>query len=270
MLLRMGSLSVEFNVWNPLYAFAPFVLLLVSIPLAGFAIVTTSLAVTLLSFRALVVYFQLGVALVSAWLSPPLPKSSSRPSDSQSTASPQRSSPTRSRRRRSSNGSTASQDTAVPAANNSRLSKKSGSLITLIGTSDMTRDFEGVGGWRVAGDEDEEALWMGLNSRLQLPADVPIRQHKRSLTSGAIPSQRWNWSPEALRMSPVQSRARTPIRFSIEDEAGYFPPQSMTSIRPMSSSSDPLKHHKRRKSGSSVSSTGSAAGTMMAVEEAGE
>lgn len=269
MLLQMGSLHVEFNMWNPLYAIAPLVLLLVSVPLAGFAIVTTSLAITLLSFRALVVYFQLGIALVGAWLSPPLPKSSSRLSYSPSTPSPQRSSPVRQRRRRSSNGSNASQDTAV-SATHARLHKKSGSLITLIGTSDMTRDFEGVGGWRVAGDEDEEALWMGINSRLQLPADVPIRRHKRSLTGGATPTQRWNWSPEAHRMNPIQSRARTPARFSIDDDAGYFPPQPMSTIRPMSSSSDLLKHHKRRKSSSSVSSTGSAAGIMMAVEEAGE
>ncbi|KAF1850815.1 uncharacterized protein K460DRAFT_400856 [Cucurbitaria berberidis CBS 394.84] len=266
MLIRAGSLSVEFNVWNPLYAVAPFALFLISIPLATFAVVTTSLAVALLSCRALVVYFQLGVALVNAWLFPLLPKSSSL-YHSPSAASPGRLSPTHQRNRRSSNGSSASQDTTIPSAHTSRLRGKSGSFSSIIGTSEITRDFEGVGGWRVPGDEDEEALWMGINSRLQLPADVPIRRHKRSLTGGASPSQRWSWSPEALRMSPVQSRARTPVRFAVDDEGDYFPPQPMSSIRSMSS--DPKKQHKRRKSGSG-SSTSSTSGIMMAVKEAGE
>ncbi|CAO2653810.1 Nn.00g032210.m01.CDS01 [Neocucurbitaria sp. VM-36] len=270
MLLRVGSLSVEFNVWNPLYAVAPFVVFVVSIPLAIFAIMTTSLAVALLSCRALVVYFQLGVALASAWLLPALPKSSSRVTSSHRPSSSGQSSPTRQRNRRSSAVSTTSQDSATvaPAPHASRLHNKSGSFSSLIGTSEITRDFEGVGGWRVAGDEDEEALWMGINSRLQLPADAPTRRHKRSLTGGASPSQRWTWSPEAFRMSPVQSRVRTPVRFAIDDENDYFPPQSMPGMRPISSASEPTKHHRRKSgSGSSASST---SGMMMAVKEAGE
>jgi hypothetical protein len=121
----------------------------------------------------------------------------------------------------------------------------------------LTRDFEGVGGWRMSGDDDEEALWMGINSRLQLPAETPTRRHARSLTGGVSPGQRWSAGSEAFRMSPVQSRARTPVRFAIEDESGYFPMQPVSANRRSSVGSDSIKHHKRRKSGSggSMSST---------------
>lgn len=270
MFVRIGGYSIAVNMWNPIYAVTPFVLLLVSIPLAIFAVITTSFAITLLSARALIVYFQLSKALINAWLSPPVAKTTSIPYQSPVEASPVRSSPPRHRDRRTSIGSNASQDTITPSLQTSRLSKKSGSLTTLIGTSEMTRDFEGVGGWRQPGDKDEEALWMGMNSRLQLPADAPVRRHKRSLTGGASPTQRWSLGPESMRMSPVQSRVRTPVRFALEDE-GYFPPQPGTSLRPLSTSSDLVKHHTRRKSGSSgsISSAGSA-GLTMSIKEVGE
>ncbi|KAF1836480.1 hypothetical protein BDW02DRAFT_493585 [Decorospora gaudefroyi] len=249
---RIGSSSVEINMWNPIYAIAPFVLLSISIPLAMVAAVTTSIAVSLLSFRALIVYVQLALAVVGAWLSPSPPKLASR-YRSPLTPSSARPSPTRQRHRRSSTVSTASsQETVVPSAQTPRLPHKNNSLTALISTSELTRDFEGVGGWRLPGDEDEEALWMGINSRLQLPAEVPTRRHKRSLTGGATQSQRHNFSPEALRMSPVHSRARTPLRFAVEDESSYFPPPLVSSNRRLSNSSDPLKHH-RRKSGSGSS-----------------
>jgi hypothetical protein len=268
MLLRMGSSSVEINMWNPVYAVAPFILLSISVPLAVFAVITTSIAISLLSFRALIVYFQLAMAIIGAWLSPPPSKQIARrrtPPTSLST----RQSPTRQRHRRSSTVSTASSLDASITAQRPRLSHKNNSLTALIGTSELTRDFEGVGGWRVPGDDDEEALWMGINSRLQLPAEIPTRRHKRSLTGGASPSQRWSFSPEALRMSPVQSRARTPVRFALDDEAGYFPPHPKLTNRRSSNGSDHVGLHIRRKSGSSASSSTSA-GMTIAVKEAGE
>ncbi|KAF1939791.1 hypothetical protein EJ02DRAFT_407746 [Clathrospora elynae] len=270
MLLWLGSSSVEFSMWNPAYAVAPFVLLMVSIPLAIFAVVTSSVALSLLSLRALAVYMQLAVAVVGAWLSPPPLKYASPYRRSLSPTSA-RQSPTRQRHRRSSSGSAAS--TQGTAAHTSRLTQKSGSLTSLIGTSELTRDFEGMGGWRMTGDEDEEALWMGINSRLELPADVPARRHRRSLTGGGTPSQRWSFSPEPLRMSPAQSRA-TPVRFAIDDEHGYFPSQSTLAVsgtRHAKSKSDPVKQSTRRKSGSGNSTSSNAsAGMMMAVKEAGE
>jgi len=234
--------------WNPVYALTPLILLFVSIPLAIFAVVTTSVAISLLSLRALAVYCRLAVAIVGAWLSPsppkpmPLRRSSLMPSSA-------RQSPTRQRHRRASTASTtSSQDTGIHSAHTSRLLKhKNNSLTALIGTSELTRDF----------DDDEEALWMGINSRLQLPAETPTRRHARSLTGGVSPGQRWSAGSEAFRMSPVQSRARTPVRFAIEDESGYFPMQPVSANRRSSVGSDSIKHHKRRKSGSggSMSST---------------
>jgi hypothetical protein len=268
MFLRMGSLSVELSMWNPVYAVAPFILLSISIPLAIFAVVTTSIAISLLSFRALIVYFQLAMAIIGAWLSPPSLKHATRYRTLPSSSST-RKSPTRQRHRRSSTVSTASSLDAPISAQIPRLSHKNNSLTALIGTSELTRDFEGVGGWRVPGDADEEALWMGINSRLQLPAETPTRRHKRSLTGGATPSQRWSLSPDSLRMSPVQSRARTPVRFAIDDEADYFPSQNTLTNRRTSNGPEAAKQHTRRKSGGSTSGSTST-GTMMAVKESGE
>jgi hypothetical protein len=254
--------------WNPVYAVAPFVLMSISIPLTIFAVVTTSIAISLLSFRALIVYFQLAVAVIGAWLSPSPAKHTTRRNPP--TTSFKRLSPTRQRHRRSNTVSTVSSLDDPAPAQIPRIAHKNNSLTALIGTSELTRDFEGVGGWRVPGDDDEEALWMGINSRLQLPAETPTRRHKRSLTGGASPSQRWSFSPEALWMSPVQSRARTPVRFAVDDdEADYFPPQSMLANRRPSNGSDQVKQHMRRKSGGSTSSSASA-GKMMAVKEFGE
>ena len=268
MLLRVGSSSIELNMWNPVYAIAPFILLSISIPLAFFAVVTTSIAISLLSFRALIVYFQLAMAIIGAWLSPPPSKQTARRRTPPTSLSA-RQSPTRQRRRRSSTVSTASSLDASITAQIPRLSHKNNSLTALIGNSELTRDFEGVGGWRVPGDNDEEALWMGINSRLQLPAETPTTRHKRSSTGGSSPSQRWSFSPEALRMSPVQGRARTPVRFALEDEADYFPPHPTLANRRSSNGSDHVSQHITRKSGGSSSSSTSA-GITTAVKEAGE
>jgi hypothetical protein len=249
-------MSAEFNMWNPLYALAPFLLLMVSVPLAMFAVVTTSIAVSLLACRAAIVYVQLAVAILGAWIDPTPPKAFPALHPSPPTLSPGQTSPNRQRNHRSSNASSfSSQDTIVPSTKVSRLPNRPNP--TLFGPSEITRDFEGVGGWRTPGDDDEEALWMGINSRLQLPADTTARRHQRSLTGGASPGQRWSWSPEAFRMSPVQSRARTPVRLAAEGGGGYFPPQPMGGARPLSVASEPSKNHKRRKSASSISSTAS-------------
>ncbi|KAF2187916.1 hypothetical protein K469DRAFT_704188 [Zopfia rhizophila CBS 207.26] len=186
-----------------LYLLGPPLLLLISIPLAIFAVLTTTIAFSTLTLRVSIVYFELGLALIHSYLFPPSPTSIKHPKPS----SPRRTSPQRPRNRRTSAASTTSSaDTALPS-HPPRLHNKSGSFASLIGTGEPNRDFEGVGGWRVSGDDDEEALWMGMNSRLELPAVIPKRKHQRSLTGG---SQRWSWSPEAMRMSPMQSRARTP------------------------------------------------------------
>ncbi|KAL6708011.1 hypothetical protein ACN47E_003445 [Coniothyrium glycines] len=245
--------------WNPIYAIAPFALILLSIPLALFAIVTTTIGVTLLSSRALIVYFQLATALISEWIYPAstertisLPQYPPRPS-------PVRTSPMRHHSRQISNGSNASQDTITTATRTSILAGKSDSLTALVGMSDFTQDFEGVGGWRVTGDDEEEALWIGGTPRTQLPVEDTGRRHRRSLTGGASPSQRWISGSEVLRMSPVQSRARTPLRIAIESDGSYFPSQPVVNIE--------QQQQKRKKSHSGSSTT---SGIMMAVKEVGE
>lgn len=268
MLFRLGRVSIELNPWNPLYAVAPFVIVMVSVPLAIFAVITTSIALSLLAFRGFVVYTQLGTALISAWLSP---KSSKAVGLQLQPTPPDRSSPRRSRSRRSSsNGSgvfTQEGTTSAPY-----LGTKSGSFTALIGEGGLTRDYEGVGGWRDTGNEDEEALWMGINSRLQLPAEIPGRRHQRRHTGGQSPSQRWSRSPEAYRMSPVQSRARTPNRVVANegyDVADYFQGQPAGGDRLISTAPE-LKRHSRRLSGSGSSILSVASSTMAPVKEAGE
>ena len=252
--LRIPSLSMS-SLTSPLYLLGPPLLLLVSIPLTLFAIVTTSIAISILAVRVSIVYFELGVALIHSYLFPPpqkpVPKRPSR-----------RTSPSRTRNRRVSSGAStaSSQDTAVLLPNpTSRLHRKSGSFASLVGTSEITRDYEGVGGWRVSGNDDEEALWMGINSRLELPAALPKRKHhQRSLTGGSqgqtttAQAQRWTWSPEAMRMSPMQSRARTPV--SVDMGEDYFPDLGGSGMRPLSKGSD---GRRKSASASSTSSGGS-------------
>ncbi|ORX89561.1 hypothetical protein BCR34DRAFT_609224 [Clohesyomyces aquaticus] len=234
---------------SPLYLLGPPLLLLAAVPLAVLAVLTTSIAVSTLAVRVSIVYFELGVALMHSYLFPaPSRTPATRP---RNPPSPLRASPQRARRRGSIASTASSCDTAVPQAYPPRLHHKSNSLVSLIGTSEPTRDFEGVGGWRVSGGDDEEALWMGINSRLELPAMIQKRKHQRSLTAG---SQRWSWSPEAMRMSPMQSRARTPVpgdeRQTVDE---YFPPQP--GVRPFSTVSDPTRYDGRRKSASGSSSS---------------
>ncbi|KAF2732934.1 hypothetical protein EJ04DRAFT_299312 [Polyplosphaeria fusca] len=248
---------------SPLYLLGPPLLLLISIPLTIFAIATTTIALSALAVRVSIVYFELSIALIHSHLFPPPQK----PAPKRPTS---RTSPQRSRNSRSSIASTtSSQDTAIPHAQPPRMHNKSGSFASLIGTSELTRDFEGVGGWRLPGDDEEEALWMGMNSRLELPAVLPARKHQRSLTGG---SQRYSWGPETMHMSPMQSRVRTPVsgeRFGGEE---YFP--SSSGVRPFSTASDPTAkttQDGRRKSFSgSSSSSGGSRRTSMPAKQYGE
>ncbi|KAF2676876.1 hypothetical protein K458DRAFT_424369 [Lentithecium fluviatile CBS 122367] len=219
----------------------PPLLFFVSVPLLIFAAFTTAIAVSLLVVRVSVVYFELGVALLSAYLFPeppsPVPKRPPPP--------PSRS-PPRSRHRR---GSSSSQDTAVPAA---RIHTKSGSSasLSLLSGSEFPRDFEGVGGWRFYEGEEDEHAWLNINKRLELPLPTP-RRHRRRHTG----EDRHSWSPEALRMSPVQSRvqsrARTPTSAGglERQNSDYF--NTQLGIWPLSTATEPLSkspHHSRRAS----------------------
>ena len=78
-----------------------------------------------------------------------------------------------------------------------------------------TRDFEGVGGWRIGDASDDEALWTNMNSRLELPAHHE-RRHQRSLTGEAKFS---SFSPE---MNTARPRT-PPTHGSVFQSDGYFP-----------------------------------------------
>ncbi|KAI9669309.1 MAG: hypothetical protein M1831_000344 [Alyxoria varia] len=146
-------------------------LLWLSIPLGILAVFTTSLAFAALFLRVGIVYFELALAIISSWIfttdtttkttasrrsfpSKPASPSSRTTATAQGRAS--------SKRRRRNSGATA-------AASTTRVPTKSESFASLIGAGGPFRDFEGVGGWRL-GDGQDDAIWMGLNSRLELPA----------------------------------------------------------------------------------------------------
>lgn len=211
------------SVFNPLYLLVPPVILLFSIPLGIFAAITTTLAIGTLLIRVSIVYFDLLLALIRSYVF-----------EKTKAPTPQPSPPHKHRSRRSSNLSTSSsQDFTVLGKHGPSKSESFASLLGA-GAPGSTRDFEGIGGWReTAVNPGEEALWVNMNSRLELPAPtVERRRHQRSLTGG---SQRWsgNWSPEAMRMSPAQSRTRTPsiteLKMS-EGGDGYFPLQPSRSF----------------------------------------
>ncbi|KAF2450996.1 hypothetical protein P171DRAFT_150802 [Karstenula rhodostoma CBS 690.94] len=237
---------------NPLYLLGPPLLFLVSFPLTIFAAITTGIALSLLTVRVSIVYFELGIALVHAYLFP----EPAKPAPRHVVPSP---SPPRFRRTSTSSDSTA------PAA---RLYTKSGSSASLVNVDRMAnaRDFEGVGGWRYYEGEEEEAVWMGMNKRLELPLALPPgRRHQRRHTGE---DQRSSGSPEVLRMSPLQSRMRTPQRTPRavgpeEDQCDdYFPPQPI--LKPLSTAMEPLSlssQHSRQASvvslsGSSTTTSG--------------
>ncbi|KIW02732.1 uncharacterized protein PV09_06166 [Verruconis gallopava] len=241
----------------PLTFALPPILLLLSIPLALFAAFTTLAAFVTLAIRLGIVYVELGGALLRSYLFASTSKVSSSKSPrlhlSESSSSLAHH---RQRSRRNSIASFASVDQPNTARTlvSYGVHHRNDSLASLLGAGAQgpARDFEGIGGWRDEDDDPErEALWIGMNKRLELPAAQPVRWHRRSGTGSSTASfvggsnnaiqgwlgpsdgqKRWShgsgaWSPELLRMSPVQSRARTPsvterVVFSGQDEDGYF------------------------------------------------
>lgn len=97
-------------------------------------------------------------------------------------------------------------------------------LSTSVGAA---RDFEGVGGWRLGG-ADDDVLWTSINSRLELPADH-VRRHRRSATSG---SQNLNFrnertsgngaDAEVVVMESNVGRVRTPLESLTRERDEYF------------------------------------------------
>lgn len=164
-------------IWVALYPF----LLLFSIPLLIFAVLTTTAAATTLLFRVLLVYADLAAVLIKnqiAFHQQSKPMQSFCPSRGTSPAS------TRHDRRRSS-----SDERHTFGGSRTPKSTESSGL-GIYSTGSMQRDFEGVGGWRIPNTEGEDILWTSINARLELPAfgEPRHRHHRRSITSGGTPS----------------------------------------------------------------------------------
>ena len=185
--------------------FAP-VLLLITIPLTTFAAFTTAIAFSTLFFRALVVYAELAAALIEDQVASHTPRHRTTPFD---TATEEK--PGRRKSRRSSAGSGSSISCTTPKAS------KNGGLGIYSGEG-ITRDFEGVGGWRVPGPEGEDELWISMNSRLELPVMVGgnHRNHHRSRTSGNFTTYQITSksSPHSRARSPHDRRASTEGAFA--------------------------------------------------------
>ncbi|KAI9711666.1 MAG: hypothetical protein M1812_007099 [Candelaria pacifica] len=260
---------------NPLYLLIPPFLICISIPLATFAIFTSTLAFSTLLFRVLAVYVELGLAIVHNYffLTPSTNSISRSPRSSSNTTSNPSSTqapPQRRKKRRSSAGSTVSDQ-----GTSTYTSKPKDAFIGL-GLSkepSMERDFEGVGGWRFPSATDsafEDSLWTSMNSRLELPAAtaLPQKRHRRSLTSGSLSAEarRGRWgsglglgigSPmDQMAMSPMQNLTKTP-------PPGRTSPEEYFGVRSSAKSNSALDSFGRERGASgghrksSSSSTGS-------------
>ncbi|TVY81564.1 hypothetical protein LSUE1_G002800, partial [Lachnellula suecica] len=198
--------------FNPLYTLTLPILVLFSLPIAIFACITTIIAFNILLFRVLLIYIDLAGAVLPYYLLGVSP----RPYIPQKTPVSPTAVPVR--RRKRSNSSTG---TITSIASHTSLSN-SHSVLRLSQSVGPTRDFEGVGGWRLdnPNSEEEDALWTKINGRLELPAEHG-RRHKRSLTGGA---EIGRGREMEFGMVMNMGRARTPSK----DEA-YFGQPGQTS-----------------------------------------
>jgi hypothetical protein len=192
--------------FNPLYTLTLPILILFSLPVALFACITTIIAFNILLFRVTLIYIDLAAAVIPYYLLGITPRPSQPPKKPSSPTAV----PSRRRNRRSSSLSAGS---LTPTST-------SNSVLGLSQSVGPTRDFEGVGGWRLdnPNSEEDEALWTKINSRLELPAEHG-RRHRRSLTGGL---EMGRGREEGMVMNT--GRARTP-----PTEEGYFGVQRQVS-----------------------------------------
>lgn len=198
---------------NPVYALIVPFLFVVTIPLAIFAGITTTLAFSVLMFRVAVVYIDIAVNMVPQYvtgrrmypfprgyatsiltaaaashIAPPSPVDS-RHSSGRSSPSPtsttNRAPVRHHRRRRTSGASFASLGSITPIEDSNSLPGSVRGSFMMAPSIGMDRDFEGVGGWRFNGkNADDDDAWTQLNSRLELPLDHQRRHHHRSPSGG--------------------------------------------------------------------------------------
>lgn len=229
---------------NPAYGLILPFLFIFTVPIAIFATMTTIFAFSILLLRVILIYIELALAVIPHYLiGTKLNSRALRPVNANlALASSRR------KKRRSSSSSVLSGGSITPVA---------GSSLGLSQSVGPTRDYEGVGGWRLGSPSDDDAL-PKINSHLELPADHGPR-HRRSLTSGSgsmMENTRHNrsFSPEAVMNT---SRGRTPPSAALTGGDGYFP-QVPSSPRALKRTLSVLTGA----SGSSGSSKGSSVLTM--------
>ncbi|KFY16161.1 hypothetical protein V492_01521 [Pseudogymnoascus sp. VKM F-4246] len=198
-----------------LYTFSLPLAVLISIPLACTAVITTLAAASILAVRVTFVYIELVLAVVPHYIfrtDDPHSKLSHRFLSPNATYDDSgANTPTIERRSRRLSNASLMPGGLTPAASAVSLPLPKQSV-------GLGRDFEGVGGWRLDQQSDEEQLWTKINSRLELPAESPRRyHHQRSLTAGGYSGDQRerNRSPElSMRrngsFSPNTKRIRTP------------------------------------------------------------
>lgn len=205
MIFRIGSASFELVLLKPvLYALLSMILLFLALPLTIFGVITTVCSLGILLLRSIVVYSGLPVALITAWLSPPVVVTVQQQGET------------------SSESEENSSDIAAP--HNPKVTE-------MTGMHQESEDAE-TGNW------DDEALWLAVSSALQIPMDG-IRERKPSLTGEATARERWAFDLTDLHRSPAQNRGRTP--YAAPEDTDYFhlqPP--MSPLRPTNSESDYL------------------------------
>ncbi|MCJ1261084.1 hypothetical protein MMC22_000948 [Lobaria immixta] len=205
------------------------VLVVISLPLAIFAALTTSLAFSALFLRALVVYAELTAVLIQNQFATNHGPAAKRVSSDRKSTPPVMidEKDTRRKSRRSSACSGNSNGGSMTPK------RPESSGLGIYGSGGIERDFEGVGGWRIPGSDDDDVLWTSMNSRLELPAivDERKRNHHRSLTSSSLSTA------SLIPGSRAPSFARTP---SSTRAAGNASPEEYFANRTASKSTTAL------------------------------
>jgi len=219
--------------FNPMRIFIVPFLFIVTAPLAIFAGITTFMAFSVLLFQVLSVYFELFLSVFPAYMTgrrsnhqsrdskavSPTGSGSSSPITTITTITTTRTTTTGSpqRRRRPSSASIVSIGGSTTPTSEAGLG-----LIPSVGAD---RDFEGVGGWRVGGDND---AWRSINPRLEMSDHQHhLGQHSgkghhrafsgpsaHGIEGGMLMMKGRTRSPEKKSQRPVSpnsSRARAPI-----------------------------------------------------------
>ena len=241
------------------------VLVALSIPLASFAVFTTTLAFSTLLVRVAVVYIELGAVVLHDQITGrPISNVNLPPLRAAAVGTDSASARRKSRRSSAGSGRSDASVTSLRLPENNTPGTNSG--------SGAHRDFEGVGGWVLGTTDEDDGLWTLMKSRLELSATVGERKrkHQRSMTSGALPVamlesrfRRVLRSPDSFSNSPIRPRARTPNAPRSSSPVEYFTAQHVsksTTALDTANMGRPLTYHKT--SSSSTTSSGSSGRTL--------